>query len=285
MSWQHDALANDLAEHLLDNRKRMVWTNLQLGPHGSARPDVFTIDKSFAHPNPRAYEIKISVSDFRSDVTSGKWQSYLGYAQAVTFAVPHGLIAKAEVPQGCGLMVRSERGWSTQRRPTLGVLQQIPEEALLKLLIDGSDREFRAYRTQQASDFAVRRQACSTVAAEVAEFLLDRERATARSQSLQESARRQLEEAKESVRREVAHANEHAEAVLKEVRAAFGIEQEKEGWSLRIALRQRLARIDRDGEVAHLRAALRKAKASLEEAERIWPETEPAAEQGSAATR
>src|SRR6266571_2431143 len=95
--WTHDELAADLAGHL-KTPERMCWTDMQLGPAGSPRPDVYCIDKSFVSPFPTAYECKVSVPDFRSDVTSGKWSSYLKFAYRVFFAVPAGLVSKADVP-------------------------------------------------------------------------------------------------------------------------------------------------------------------------------------------
>ena len=58
------------------------------------------------------------VSDFRSDITSGKWQKYLDFSTAVVFAVPKGLVSKDDIPKGCGLMTRGENGWVTLRKPT-----------------------------------------------------------------------------------------------------------------------------------------------------------------------
>ncbi|OUS29497.1 hypothetical protein A9Q98_06140 [Thalassotalea sp. 42_200_T64] len=91
MSLSHDKLANNLATHLMSD-DRMVWEDIPVGKSGSVRPDVLTIQKSFASPNPISYEIKVSVSDFRSDVTSAKWKNYLDFSYGVIFAVPKGLI-------------------------------------------------------------------------------------------------------------------------------------------------------------------------------------------------
>ena len=77
---KHDELADDLAAHLRADR-RMVWTNIQLGPSGSPRPDVYAFFKSYVDPRPMAYECKVSLSDFRADVTAGKWQSYRKFSQ------------------------------------------------------------------------------------------------------------------------------------------------------------------------------------------------------------
>lgn len=81
----HDELARSLADHLRAP-DRMVWCDLQLGPSGSPRPDVYTIFKSYVRPHPVAYECKVSYADYRGDITSGKWQTYLKYACGVYFA-------------------------------------------------------------------------------------------------------------------------------------------------------------------------------------------------------
>lgn len=139
--WGHDALAKDLASHL-ETPERMIWTDMQLGPSGSARPDVYSMRKSYSKPMPVTYEIKVSVSDFRSDITSGKWQKYLDFSTAVVFAVPKGLIGKDDIPKGCGLMTRGENGWVTLRKPTRQTVT-LPEKVMLKLLIDGVERARR----------------------------------------------------------------------------------------------------------------------------------------------
>lgn len=55
---------------------RIVWKDMQLGPSGTARPDVYALPCSFSKFCPVVYEIKISVSDFRADVTAGKFTKY-----------------------------------------------------------------------------------------------------------------------------------------------------------------------------------------------------------------
>ncbi|MED5545818.1 MAG: MmcB family DNA repair protein [Pseudomonadota bacterium] len=137
-TWGHDELAADLAQHLRCD-KRMVWCDMQLGPSGSPRPDVYVIERSYSRPMPTAYECKISRSDFRSDTTSGKWQSYLRYAGAVIFAVPEGLITPAEIPEGCGLIVRKAGSWRNMRKPTRRPVA-LPMDACMKLLLDGVGR-------------------------------------------------------------------------------------------------------------------------------------------------
>lgn len=141
----------DLAAHLRSNTAIVAWEDMQLGPSGTCRPDVYVMPKSFANFRPLAYEIKVSVADFRSDVTSGKWQNYLRYACGVIFAVPAGLIGKDDVPPGCGLIVRHENVWRTVRKPTLSKLDSLPRDAWIKLLIDGMEREVERYRIKERS--------------------------------------------------------------------------------------------------------------------------------------
>lgn len=145
--WKHDDLLNDLANHLAINQDRMLWTDLQLGPVGSVRPDVYAVRRSYTEPEATAYEIKVSASDLRSDLTTGKWRKYLDYAGSVVFAVPQDLSkeARASVPREAGVMVRSDRGWRMARKP-VGGTTRIPWQAMQKLLIDGMHREYRNIR-------------------------------------------------------------------------------------------------------------------------------------------
>lgn len=144
----HDDLAASLAGYLR-GPDRMVWCDIQLGPSGSPRPDVYTICKSFVRPTPMAYECKASVADFRADVTTGKWQSYLAFACGVVFACEAGLLAKSDVPEHCGLIeLRGER-WRYAKRPTLRPVE-VPARAWLKLLIDGVEREGGATTRRRA---------------------------------------------------------------------------------------------------------------------------------------
>lgn len=135
----HNELANNLARHLM-NENRMVWEDIPAGKSGSVRPDVYTIEKSFANPNPISYEIKVSVSDFRSDVTKAKWKSYLEFSYGVVFAVPKGLITKNDIPNGCGLITFNGEFWNTVKRPTLHPTS-LSDELLMKLLIAGNQRQ------------------------------------------------------------------------------------------------------------------------------------------------
>lgn len=146
----HDDLAHKLAQHL-DCSSRMVWENIPAGMSGSVRPDVYTLEKSFSSPNPITYEVKVSVSDFRSDVTSGKWKEYLNFSYGVVFAVPKGLITKNDIPNGCGLITYNGEGlWHTAKKPTLNPCE-IPCHVLLKLMMCGEERrtQFKPIQPRQ----------------------------------------------------------------------------------------------------------------------------------------
>jgi len=152
--WRHDELATDLATHLRASSEVMTFENLQMGQSGSPRPDVLTIAKTYTKLDVRAYEVKISRSDFRSDTTAGKWRGYLAFASSVTFAVPAGLIDKAEVPPQCGLIVRGENGtWRHVRKPQPQVLENLPWAAWLKLVMDGVLREGEQRRFQHFNEW------------------------------------------------------------------------------------------------------------------------------------
>lgn len=138
--WGHDDLAHDLAQHLRVNPEHIVWENMQMGPSGSIRPDVYLLKKSYSTFAPVTYETKVSVSDFRSDITSGKWQGYLKFSSAVIFAVPAGLISKDDVPAGCGLIVRHDEIWRTVKRPTMQKIDTLSHREWMKLVIDGVER-------------------------------------------------------------------------------------------------------------------------------------------------
>lgn len=134
----HDGLQEDLAAHLRGNTERMVWTNLQLGPSGSPRPDVFTMNKSYARFRTDCYEIKVSVSDLRHDVTSGKWQSYRKFGNCVWFAFERGMAPLDLIPKECGIILRGDGGWRAARKPVAQVLDTLPRDTWLKLLIESN---------------------------------------------------------------------------------------------------------------------------------------------------
>ncbi|MBU9133044.1 hypothetical protein KTD17_08520 [Burkholderia multivorans] len=140
MSWIHDELARDLAAHLRGASVRLIWTDMQLGPSGSPRPDVYSVPCSFSRFQPIAYECKISVADFRRDVTAGKWTSYLRFAAGVIFAAPTGLLKKEDIP-GRLRPHRARAGrMAFSQAPNAEEHGEPPRDVWVKLIIDGMAR-------------------------------------------------------------------------------------------------------------------------------------------------
>lgn len=135
MKLTHDQLQESLAAHLRGSTERLVWTNTQLGPVGSPRPDVFTVNTSFSKPRTDAYEVKFSRADLLRDVTSGKWQSYRKFANCVWFAFEHGLVQTDLIPRECGIITHRDGAWRSARKPVAQVLDTLPREAWLKLVM------------------------------------------------------------------------------------------------------------------------------------------------------
>lgn len=193
----HDELALNLARHLRGRENPpMVWTDMQLGPAGSPRPDVYTIDKSYAAFRPMAYEIKVSVADFRADVTKGKWQTYRPMASGIWFAVPGTLkIGRDDVPAECGILRYSEEAdkWSTLRRPVLRAIDSLPQGVWLKLLLDGVGRELGPdWRHRQFNDWRAAEQMRKKFGDRVADVLRDLPAAEGRLQAVRDGTDHEL---------------------------------------------------------------------------------------------
>jgi hypothetical protein len=270
--WGHDELATDLANHLRTTSDVMAWENMQLGPSGSPRPDVYAVKKSFSRFAPIAYEAKISIADFRRDVTAGKWQTYLQFASAVVFAAPAGLITKADIPNGCGLIIRHESGWKVAKGPTLGNLGNLPRDAWLKLLMDGIDRETTRARIQSrgegsiwAADTALRKKLgdelgglvrtayLSADSLKTANEAAQRERDEIR-QGTHAEVLREIQWRKDALDREAARINE---AQL-ELARVLGLPPEASTAELAAAMRGAARRIEGDREVQRLRDFFRR---------------------------
>ena len=119
IAWGHDALAADLARRLRDDGKAWTWLNATIGAWSGRRPDIMAFPRyRYDVPQIHAYEIKVQRSDLQRDLGAEKWRKYLEHCQSVTFAMPHGLATKDELPSECGVMFRTARGWRTERRPT-----------------------------------------------------------------------------------------------------------------------------------------------------------------------
>ena len=261
--WGHDELQSDLAAHLRSNTAVMAWENMQLGPQGSPRPDVYTIGKSFARFNPLAYEIKVSEADFRRDVTAGKWQSYLQFAGAVVFAAPAGLIKKSDLPAGCGLIQRHDSGWRMAKGPTLVHVDTLPRNAWLKMLIDGIDRQSELARIESRGEprswhmeSKLRHRFGDDVARLISSALQSEEsvRASIKAQELE------LKEIRQGTHKEIKSAIQHAkresgymDESLTKLAIALGCAPDSSSYEIIRALDGAARRIEADSEVMRLR--------------------------------
>lgn len=243
----HDQLAEDLAAHLAGYSTPMVvWTDMQLGPAGSARPDVYAIEKTYTALRARVFEIKVSRADFLSDVTSGKYLKYSAFAGSVTFATPAGLVSKAEVPKGCGLITRSEEGvWRYQRKPTLQRTPDLPRDAWLKLVIDGCARERRNLQAAKcgpktSSEWLNQQRMRERAGGELGQALANRDRALQLLKAETDGYNRTMAERKEKELADMRVERERLESARADAARALGLDPAACWWTIRAELDERL---------------------------------------------
>ncbi len=261
--WKHDDLARDLAEHLIHRTGRRAFLDMQLGPAGSPRPDVFTICHSYQSPEPISYECKVTRSDLMRDTASGKWTKYLKFSTGVVFAIPKGLANKDEIPRAAGLIVRSENVWRMARRPIFNPVV-IPQFALFKIAFDSSRAEVgREPSPRTAEPWFVARKLRDDLGSEIAEILKDTVAARDRIEDLKSYAKK-LSERAEADR--LAHQKfqwrqqEAEKANISADREALarllGLDPQARMNEISSAMRRVRERIGEGGEVKHLRAVL-----------------------------
>ncbi|KHJ64682.1 hypothetical protein [Burkholderia glumae] len=282
MNWNHDDLARDLAAHLRGTSDRLVWTDMQLGPAGSPRPDVYSVPCSFSRFQPVAYECKISVADFRRDVTAGKWTSYLRFAVGVIFAAPAGLLKKDDIPAGCGLIVRGPDGWRSLKGPTLKNMENLPRDAWVKLIIDGLarevDRQKREGRADVMSEWKLDQRLREKLGDLVADAVRDRLSAERRLQRATEQLNKVAEEAEDERKLILARSRERAQrdaTLIDEARAklatALGLRRNADAMAIAQACHEAARRLNADREIQRLRAQLERVQAALETAAEPLP--------------
>lgn len=236
MTWDHNQLANDLADHLRTSGDRAVWTDMQLGPSGSCRPDVYAIAKSYAHFQVDAYECKVTASDLRHDLTAGKWQKYREYAHRVWFALPQGL-SHADVPRECGIIIRHDRVWRSARRPVAIPLDTLPHDAWMKLVIDGliRVRESSVPEPRSANEWHLARTLRKKLGDQVADLMDARANANnrfeMRTKELEEAgdkARQQAEEIVRNAREQARRQTERLSTAQRALAEAIGLPEDVE---------------------------------------------------------
>ncbi|MCW3522113.1 hypothetical protein K6Y76_33485 [Burkholderia cenocepacia] len=282
MTWAHDDLAKDLAAHLRGASDRLVWTDMQLGPAGSPRPDVYTVPCSFARFQPVAYECKISVADFRRDVTAGKWTSYLRFAAGVIFAAPAGLLKKEDIPAGCGLIVRGPDGWRSLKGPTLKNMENLPRDAWIKLIIDGmarlADQNHEQLRAGRCNEWTLEKKLRARLGDVVADAVRDQLNAERRLKAATERLENLAAEAENERRLILDRAKQHAErdaalidSARIELARALGLPAGAGAWEIASACKQAVRRVSIDSEVKRLRQQLERIQAAIESAAEPLP--------------
>lgn len=118
--WTHGSLAHDLASDLSAATRQtgwLTWENIEI-PDCYCRPDVFAVNATLNTKkwNPTTYEVKCSRADFLADIRSGKWRKYIPFSAFIVYATIPGVIGDDELPDGCGLIVRTDDCWERRRR-------------------------------------------------------------------------------------------------------------------------------------------------------------------------
>ena len=279
--WSHDDLAIDLAAHLRCGGEHYTWFNIALGS-GDARPDVFALRPfSYSSPQMVSYECKVSASDLRADLTSGKWQKYLAFSQGVTFAVPEGLVRATEIPAACGLIIRSARGWRHARRPTLQEAT-LPTSTMLKLISSRPHRGgMETYRFQSGRHWdeqqRLRRDAESRILAharlavgkrlgeDIARYLVNPQAA----RDIIARAQADADEIRASAEASVAERRKDLSDEMKSIAETLGLPPGSNWWTVRAALHDVRRRLSREGEVAAVQEAAKEAMRALGRAMRL----------------
>lgn len=273
--WGHNELAHDLANHLRVNNDHIVWEDMQMGPSGSIRPDVYMLKKSYSTFAPVTYEVKISVSDFRSDVTSGKWQGYLKYSSAVIFAVPAGLIKKEDVPAACGLIVRHDEVWRTVKRPVLQKIDTLPHAAWMKMMIDGIERATveRIRLRPSVSSWSMQDRLRNRFGQELGRLIQEAMQST-ESLNLHrleiERKRKEITDGHDQfvqrLRQDIKNENKVVDDAVQELGKVLGLKEGFSAYDLSFAVHQAARRLTEDGELQRMRKFFERLKGITAEA-------------------
>ncbi len=270
MAWKHDDLAADLATYLRGNdRDRLVWCDMQLGPAGSPRPDVYVIGKSYSKFTPFAYECKISRSDFFADANVGKWQKYYAFASAVVFAVPDGLVKSTELPEGAGLIVRKEAVWRVAKAPRVNVLDNLPRTAWMKLVMDGLHRVERGQRAAQSEYYLRERAFKAALGEEIAKLAADRDTMKWRIENEISEQKKRLAQIAERNRLERERASEKEDIASREYERLcdlLGLPRATQTWQISSAIERAVKALDADQRIRDLTQVIDAAQHSLAQA-------------------
>lgn len=113
----HDELRRQLTGYVAGLEGFRAFEELGIGQR-DARVDVLGIKISYWRgPTIRIYEVKASRADFLRDTGAQKYLEYWPLCHQLYFACEAGLLKKADLPEGCGLIVRGAAGWRVVAPP------------------------------------------------------------------------------------------------------------------------------------------------------------------------
>ena len=81
-----------------------------------SQADVITVNPSYNKFNLDIYEVKVTRSDFLGEIKKKKYEASLPHCNRFYFATLSGVCKPEEIPDGIGLIVRGDNGWSTVKR-------------------------------------------------------------------------------------------------------------------------------------------------------------------------
>lgn len=93
------------------------------------------------------FEVKISRSDFLSDLRNKKWELYLEHCHRFYFAALDGVCCKKDIPEAAGLILFKEKGW-TVAKAAPRLQSEIPQETLLSLIFARQRQTVREKRLE-----------------------------------------------------------------------------------------------------------------------------------------
>jgi hypothetical protein len=100
---------------------------------GVSQADVITVKPSYNRFNLDIYEVKVTRSDFLQEIKKKKYEASLPHCNRFYFATLSGVAKAEEIPDGLGLIVRGENGWSTVKAAKKREVQ-FDQQMMLSLL-------------------------------------------------------------------------------------------------------------------------------------------------------
>ena len=84
------------------------FPEVQIGSYGDVIPDIIAIKRSYKKKSIAIFEIKVSRSDFKSEMRNRKYMKSLPFADKFYYACPDGLIDVEDLPPQAGLYYISD---------------------------------------------------------------------------------------------------------------------------------------------------------------------------------